>query len=612
MVAITNLAATSNPTFQIGYKNSPAGPILVNNAGSLSILNSNNTPGTLIIGSLTTSGTITAATITGLNNPLNPTDAANKTYVDNAVQGLNAKDSVQNATVTALPTNTYNNGASGVGATLTATADGALVIDGNTSNTNDRVLIKNEATSANNGIYVVTQTGSVSTPYILTRSDDFDIPADIPTAFVFVEDGTVNAATGWVCTTPPVPNPIIGTTAITFTQFSGAGTYTAGAGLTLTGSQFSANTSGVTTSIISNNIVVLSSSTAGQVLLSQGTGLEAAWGTLNLASSNAVGTSILGVVNGGTGVATLTVNGVVYGSGASAVGVTAAGTGNNVLTLSGGVPIFSTVVLNSSTAVSGTLGAINGGTGQSSITTGDILYGSATNTWSRLPVGSASQILTSTGSIPIWQNSSALAIAAYSTVSDGTNSETATNNGTITFNAGTATTAIVGGTPNAATVTYNFTPTSLPNTGTSSADSLVLAQDSIAGAAIKRTVSSFISDQSLVQAPGGNLIVSGQVQPFSGSSSPVTNGWTYLTNGFMLQWGIGTASTNGGTINTFPRAFPTICLMVTACVQGIYGAPNTNFDYEVATASFTATTFNSSLNAANSGSASINWMAIGH
>lgn len=171
--------------------------------------------------------------------PVGSTDVVNKAYADAIALGLSVKSTVQEATAAALPANTYANGASGVGATLTGNANGALTVDGIAVTAGDRVLVQNEATAASNGIYAVTAAGGSGAPYVLTRASDMNTPAEIPGAFVFVEQGTANAGAGFVVASKgPVT---IGTTAIAWTQFSGAGEILAGTGLTKTGNTIAAN-----------------------------------------------------------------------------------------------------------------------------------------------------------------------------------------------------------------------------------------------------------------------------------------------------------------------------------------------------------------------------------
>lgn len=182
-------------------------------------------------------GTLTGA-LTLSADPVSALQPATKQYVDALVQGLSPKSSVVAATTGALPANTYANGTSGVGATLTATANGALAAqDGVTLTVNQLLLVKNEATAANNGIYTLTQVGDASHPYILTRHVDMDQAAEIAGAFTFVESGTTNVGSGWtVASAGPFT---VGTTAITWTQFSGAGEVVAGSGLSKTGNTLS-------------------------------------------------------------------------------------------------------------------------------------------------------------------------------------------------------------------------------------------------------------------------------------------------------------------------------------------------------------------------------------
>lgn len=139
--------------------------------------------------------------------------------LDNAIQGIYVKPSATLATAAALPANTYSNGSSGVGATLTATSNAALTVDGIAVVVGNTILVKNEVTSANNGLYVVTQTGSGSVPYILTRSVDMDQTGEFLGALVAVEEfGAANASTLWLCTAAGAVTP--GTTAVPFTALA--------------------------------------------------------------------------------------------------------------------------------------------------------------------------------------------------------------------------------------------------------------------------------------------------------------------------------------------------------------------------------------------------------
>ena len=196
------------------------------------------------LGSSTALGAdLSAATykITGLGTPTASTDAATKQYVDDVAQGLHIHPSVVAGT-TANLTATYSNGTSGVGATLTNSGTlAAFSSDGVSPAQNDRVLVKNQTTQLQNGIYTLTTVGSASVAWVLTRATDMDQSVEIDGGdFVFVTGGTTLDNTGWVQTEVGV---VVGTNNIIFTQFSGAGTYAAGNGLTLTGNTFTINTS---------------------------------------------------------------------------------------------------------------------------------------------------------------------------------------------------------------------------------------------------------------------------------------------------------------------------------------------------------------------------------
>jgi hypothetical protein len=159
--------------------------------------------------------------ITGLGTPTDAADAATKAYVDALGEGLHIHASVIAATTANI--------------TLATDVENGDVLDGVTLATGNRILVKNQSTASQNGIYVVAASGAPS------RAADFDSPAEIDGGdFVFVTGGTVNDNRGFVQT-----NIVgtIGTDAIEFTQFSGAGTFVAGNGLTLTDNSFSINTS---------------------------------------------------------------------------------------------------------------------------------------------------------------------------------------------------------------------------------------------------------------------------------------------------------------------------------------------------------------------------------
>ena len=132
--------------------------------------------------------------ITGVAAPTAGTDAANKDYVDLAVQGLDPKQSVKASTTAAL-TATFSAGVLTNSGTLAA-----LVLDGVTVAAGDRVLVKDQAAPAQNGLYTVTNAGSASVAWVLTRAADMSVWTEVPNAFVFVEQGTANGDNGFLCT----------------------------------------------------------------------------------------------------------------------------------------------------------------------------------------------------------------------------------------------------------------------------------------------------------------------------------------------------------------------------------------------------------------------------
>jgi hypothetical protein len=175
--------------------------------------------------------------LTALATPVSSTDAANKQYVDDVAQGLNIHAASYAATTANLNA-TYSNGTSGVGATLTnAGTQAAFATDGTTPSLNDRILVRLQTDTTQNGIYTLTTVGSGSTNWVLTRATDFDSPVEIAGGdFTFVDNGTTLANTGWVQVDEVTT---VGTDPIVWQQFSGAGTYTANNGVVLNGTVFS-------------------------------------------------------------------------------------------------------------------------------------------------------------------------------------------------------------------------------------------------------------------------------------------------------------------------------------------------------------------------------------
>ena len=321
--------------------------------------------------------------ITGLADPTAAQDAATKQYVDATRQGLAVKDAVRAAT------------------TANITLSGNQTVDSIVLVTNDRILVKDQTAGSQNGLYKVASG-------LWTRTEDSDATTGelAGGSFIFVQEGTVNADSGWVCTNDGAVT--IGTTALTFTQFSGAGQITAGTGLSKTGNTL--DVGGTAGRITANaNSIDIASTYVGQTSITtlgtigtgtwQGTTIATAYGGTGATTATGTGANVLAntptlitpvlgtpgsgnfstgtftwptfnqntsgtaaglsttlvVASGGTGATTLTTNGVVFGNGTSAVGNTAAGTWD-------ATNLIGTILSVNSSGVPTWTNEINGGT----------------------------------------------------------------------------------------------------------------------------------------------------------------------------------------------------------------------------------------------------------
>jgi len=285
-------------------------------------------------------------TVTVTQDPTSALQLSTKQYVDNTVSTVantTYHTAAGYATTADLGTVTYNNGTGGVGATLTnAGTQAALTIDGYTFTGTDvsnatRVLVKNETSAAYNGIYVVTNQGSGSTNWVLTRSTDFNATGSGPNyietgAAAYVNNGTTNGATSWTMTTTGTIT--VGSTALIWSQISSSGNIQVSSPITKTG--------------------------------------------------NTIGLGTVGVANGGTGLTTLTAYGLLYAASTSSVGQISPSTTGYALLSTGAssAPAFGQVSLTA--GVTGTLPVANGGTGTATaFTTGSMVFAGASGTYTQ-------------------------------------------------------------------------------------------------------------------------------------------------------------------------------------------------------------------------------------
>lgn len=265
--------------------------------------------------------------ISGVADPVSAQDAANKQYVDAVAEGLHIHASVEVASTTNF------SGFSAGTITLSSPIAVSTGIDGFTDAahlvTGARILIKDQTNANENGIYTMTVTGGNITEF--TRADDFNTAVEIAGGdFVFVIHGTEYANTGWVQTEHVTT---VNTDDISFTQFSGAGTFLAGDGLTLTGNEFSVVGTSNRISVSASGVDI-DTNYAGQTSIT----------TLGTIATGTWNANVIGPVYGGTGLSSYTTGDLVYASAANTLASLGIGSTGEILTIAAGVPTWTDTI----------------------------------------------------------------------------------------------------------------------------------------------------------------------------------------------------------------------------------------------------------------------------
>ena len=472
---LTSLAVTGNITSSANVVTD----LIVGRTSGVTITATGSNQNVNLVPTGTGTVDVSGKRIANLATPTASTDAATKQYVDDVAQGLHIHASCDAATPATLASITggsvtYDNGTAGVGATLTlgvalTTLDGVALSNGM------RILVKNEAAQANNGIYVRTSST------VLTRATDFDTGAEIQGGdFTFVTAGTEYNSTGWVQVDEVTT---VGTDPIVWLQFSGAGTYKAGTGLTLTGDTFSITNTTVTAGSYGNGDSVATFTVNAQGQLTAAANVVIAANAANLTGTTLAAT----IVNSSlTSVGTLTalsVTGNISGGNANLGNLATANFFAGTLTTNAQPNITSVGTLTSLDVtgnvsagnVSGTTGAFTNVSGNGSALTaitGANVTGQVANALVAGTVYTAAQPnITSVGTLT--------ALSVTGNISGGNVSATSANLTTanVTGNVIIGSTTLTAGTVTTTATTPAQTIASFPVSGTTGIEYLVKGVD---------------------------------------------------------------------------------------------------------------------------------------